>query len=216
MGAALTTASPGETEPVTWRFDGVTPVGGHRLQVLGNPQRVATPLGTSMLFDGDGDRLQIDGNPLADAGRFTLELVAKPLPAASPNLEPRLVHIEDPADSGHRLTLEMRLTDDGYWYADTFLMSDGRGLALIDPTLTHPVGRWTHLAITYDSGRFRSFVDGKPELEGTIDFAPLGVTAKTSVGARMNEVHFFHGLILQLRATPRVLSPEEFLLPPVQ
>lgn len=200
-------------EPVDWRFDRLDLIGGHGVRVEGDPQRVATERGTAIEFDGDGDRLQIAANPVSAALEFTLEIEVKPLPAGPGNREPRLIHIEDPADSSHRITVEMRLTDDGNWYMDAFLLANGRGLPLIDPTLTHPLGQWTTLAISYGDGHFRSYVNGRPELEGSIDFMPLGTAAQTSVGARMNQVHYFRGLVSRLRATPRLLSPEELLRP---
>jgi len=202
-----------ETEPVDWRFDRLDLIGGHAVRIEGNPREVTTERGSAIEFDGDIDRLQIAGNPLATAAEFTLELLVKPLPAGPGNREPRLIHIEDPADSSHRITIEMRLTGDGNWYMDAFLLANDRGLTLIDPTLTHPLGQWATLAISYGNGRFRSYVNGRPELEGSIDFVPLGPSAQTSVGARMNRVHYFHGLVSRLRAAPRLLSPEELLRP---
>jgi hypothetical protein len=36
-------------------------------------------------------------------------------------------------------------------------------------------------------------------------------SGKTSLGVRLNKVHWFKGAIRTVRITPRALSPEEFL-----
>ncbi len=56
----------------------------------------------------------------------------------------------------------------------------------------------------------RHYVNGELELSRKIEFRPQG-PGRTSLGARINEVHWFKGAIRKARFSPRALSPEEFL-----
>jgi hypothetical protein len=58
----------------------------------------------------------------------------------------------------------------------------------------------------------RHFVNGKEELKAAVKLEPLK-PGKTSLGVRLNRVSWYQGAIRQVRITPRVLRPEEFLRP---
>ena len=47
-------------------------IGGHPVQVFGNPEIVKTEIGKAIRFDGIHDRLLVDNNPLGDAKEFTI------------------------------------------------------------------------------------------------------------------------------------------------
>ncbi|MCU4677015.1 LamG domain-containing protein [Catenovulum sp. 2E275] len=192
-----------------WYFNNLTKVGGYTTKLEGQPK--ITESGNSVLFNGNNERMHLEGNIIAGMQAFTLELIAKPLTPTEKGREPRIVHIENPENPKHRLTLEMRFNDKNEWYLDAFLMDGDSRYTLIDSQFTHPINQWFNIAITYQNGKFSSFVNGKQELSNTVQFSPMAKVAHTSVGARMNQVHYFHGEIKQLRATNRVLTQAEML-----
>ncbi|WP_016954834.1 LamG domain-containing protein [Catenovulum agarivorans] len=208
--STTTKTDQSEINSLVWHFDNLHQVGGFSTELEGSPTLITTPT-NSTKFNGLNDRLQVHGNIIAGMQSFTLELIAKPLVPTEKGREPRIVHIEDLSNSKHRLTLEMRFNEQNQWYLDAFLLDGDSRYTLIDSSLTHENGRWYNLAITYENGVFTSYVNGKKELTAQVNFGPMSKQAQTSVGARMNKVHYFNGEIKKLRATPRVLSKEEML-----
>ena len=66
------------TEDVTWRFDRLENIGGHRTTVLGQPKVIASPVGKAVEFDGVDDALFVDNHPLSGARTFTWEAIFRP------------------------------------------------------------------------------------------------------------------------------------------
>lgn len=199
------------SDSLVWNINSLTKIGGASTEKLGNPQVVNTTQGIAVRFDGDGDRLLVDANPLGDATEFTIEIIFNPADAYPNNLEPRFFHIESPDNPNRRITIELRLSDNKQWYLDAYIKSEQSQFTLIDQTKVHPIGKWAHAAITYKNREFVSYVNGKKELVGQVDYLPIAAGAQTSIGARMNQVHWFKGDIAQVRISPRVLSAAEFL-----
>jgi len=195
-----------------WSFDSLSNIKGNAVEQLGQPKIVDTPLGKAVSFDGDGDRLLVNANPLGDATEFTIEIIFKANDVFPKNHEPRVFHIESPDNPARRITIELRLNDKKQWYFDAFIKSEKSQFTLIDPTKVHPVGEWVHAAMTYKNREFVSYVNGKKELTGEVDYLTIPASAKTSVGARMNQIHWFNGDVLQVRVTKKLLKPNEFLL----
>lgn len=204
-------AAPASTSTL-WKIDSLESIGGAKATVSGDPQVVESTLGNVVRFDGDGDRLLVDANPLENAQEFTIEIVFNPADVFPNNWEPRFFHIEAEDNPNRRLTIELRLNDKKQWYLDAYIKSENSQFTLIDPTLVHPVGKWAHAAVTYQQGDFISYVNGVRELSGRVEYLPIAAHAKTSVGARMNQVHWFKGDIAWVKITPRVLMPSEFTL----
>ncbi len=213
---ACSAVNPSTYSAIFWQLDSLGNIDGHPVTVIGDPKLVETALGTAVRFDGDGDRLLVDANPLRNATEFTIEIIFNPADAYPNNLEPRFFHIESPDNPNRRITIELRLNDKKQWYLDVYIKSEKSQLALIDPAKVHPVGEWAHAAITYKNREFVAFVNRKKELAGQVDYLPIASTAKTSIGARMNQVHWFKGDMLQVRISPRALIPSEFLALPTQ
>jgi len=211
-------ASPPDSLPdaLVWNINSLNKIGGASAKVQGNPQVVNTIQGAAVRFDGDGDRLLVDANPLGNVTEFTIEIIFNPTDAYPNNLEPRFFHIESPDNPNRRVTIELRLNDKKQWYLDAYIKSEKSQITLIDPTKVHPVGKWAHAAITYKNREFVSYVNGEKELVGEVDYLPIAGNAKASIGARMNQVHWFKGDIAQVRISPRVLSAAEFLNMPSQ
>jgi hypothetical protein len=195
-----------------WKFDSLTNINGYAVEQMGQPKIVTSPFGKVVSFDGDGDRLLVNSNPLGDATEFTIEIMFKANDVFPKNHEPRVFHIESPDNPARRITIELRLNDKKQWYFDAFIKSEKSQFTLIDPTKVHPVGEWAHAAMTYKDRQFVSYVNGKKELSGEVDYLTIPANAKTSVGARMNQIHWFNGDVLQVRVTKKSLLPSEFLL----
>ncbi len=218
------TAAEGALQPsaAVWQFDNLEHIGGARVGVEGDPQVVATGLGPAVQFDGEEDALFIETHPLAGARQFTAEAIFRPEGGA---FEQRWMHLaEAGADapvgvyppvppSGPRMLFEIRVVGDR-WYLDAFTSGPGYSQALMAPEKTFPVGRWYHVAQTYDGRTYRSFVNGELQAEAEIAFKPQG-PGYSSVGTRINRRDYFNGQVLSARFTPAALSPDQFMPPPV-
>lgn len=195
-----------------WKLGSLEQVAGFPIQVEGNPEIVDSPLGPVTRFDGDGDRVLVENNPLVSADEFTIELLVKPDDAYPNNWEPRIFHIEAPHNPNRRLTIEMRLNDQHQWYLDAYIKAERQQRVLIDPALVHPVGQWAHIAVTYAQSQFTSYVNGQRELSGEVTYLPIGPKGRTSIGARMNLVNWFKGEVGLIAITRSQLQPEQFQL----
>ena len=210
VSAAGGPASEPQRAGVTWRFDNLQKVGGHALSVVGKPSAIDTEIGPAIKFDGAGDGLFLDVNPLEGLTRFTLEIVFNPAPDGGE--EQRFLHIEEEA-SGNRVLIELRRQADTRWTLDTYLRSGEAGLTLLDHGRSHPAESWYVAALTCDGKTMSHFVNGRQELSGTTRFAPLG-RGRTSIGVRQNRVSWFKGLIHSIRVAPHTLPPERLLAVP--
>ncbi len=146
--------------------------------------------------------------------RFTIEVVFKPYPAYDISNAPRFIHIQDPGDAlNKRVMIELRLTQNNEWYLDGFMLTDAGELTLADSNLTHPVGDWFHIALTYKDDTFKTFVNGIQEESGLVTFKKelVNETGKTSIGGRMDQRNYYCGLIKTLKITRAALEPKDFL-----
>lgn len=201
--AAQTTA-----DPVVWAIDRLASIGGHRTETLGAPRVVRSELGSSVEFDGVGDGLVVENNPLAGATEFTIEVIFRPYASSHPaNREQRFIHLQDSED--HRLLIELRLTDDNHWFLDTFIKSGDSAEVLYAKDFPHPIGPWYHAALVYQDGEMRHYVNGVLEMAGRVKYVPVS-GGQTSVGVRLNRRSWFKGAIHELRVTPVALEPGGF------
>lgn len=194
---------------VVWEVNNLKSIGGHKTTVLGLPKVVEGPRGRVVEFDGAEDGLVVEALPLADAQKFTLEIIFRP--DAKGLKEQRFLHLQE-TNAENRVLIETRLTDGDLWYLDTYIHSAKGSCALFAPTKTHPVGQWYHAALVYDGGEMRHYVNGVKEVSAKLALAPLA-KGKTSIGMRMNRVFWFKGAIARVRFSGRVLAPAEFLKP---
>jgi len=205
-------------ESTYWRFDNLDRIGGYAVHVEGQPQRIQTPAGAALAFDGVDDALFVPAHPLNGAAAFTFEAVFRP---DGGQFEQRWFHLAqaDPAaradvyppvqPSGPRFLFEIRVVD-GNWYLDAFTAGPGYSKTLAAPDKRYPVGHWYHVAQTYDGHTYRSYVDGKLQSEATLAFVPQG-PGYASIGTRINRRNYFHGAIYAARFTPRALAPKDFM-----
>ncbi len=199
---------------VVWTADSHPAV----LRLLGDPQPIATPLGTAVRFDGEDDGVFLDSVPVAGMEAFTLEVVFRQDGDAA--FEQRFLHI---GTMDRRILLETRVTPGGRWYLDAFVNlgtpeptpedpePERRSAVLIDEHSTHPADRWYTLALTASPEGLASYVDGVEQCRSDLPWEPLVTEGRTSLGVRQNLVCWFRGALYKLRVTPRVLDPADFL-----
>ncbi|MFL2541118.1 MAG: LamG-like jellyroll fold domain-containing protein [Candidatus Latescibacterota bacterium] len=189
-----------------WELDSIEAVGGYPIDVDGRPVVVDGPYGSAIQFNGAGDALFVESNPLAGLEAFTVEMVFRPDAGGLP--EQRFFHLGEV--NGDRVLFETRLTEDGHWYLDTFVSSGDSNRPLLNESHLHPVGQWYHLALTCDGQQEVNYVNGIQEASGSIDFVPL-LGGQTSIGVRLNRVCWFRGAIGRIRFSAGVLDPDEFM-----
>jgi hypothetical protein len=191
---------------VEWKpgdFAGKLPPGW---KVEGNPKVVDSPFGKAMAFDGKADGMFFSSNPVQGLAEFTVEAVFRPDSDGPP--EQRFFHMGYP--TADRVLLETRVTKDGQWYLDTYVMGGKGGGAMIDPKLVHPADRWSHVALVVKGGHMINYVNGVKQEEGSaVDFTPIQ-GGEASIGIRLNRQSPFKGAIYSVRITPKGLDPSSF------
>ncbi|MGE0758851.1 MAG: LamG-like jellyroll fold domain-containing protein [Pirellulaceae bacterium] len=192
---------------VTWQLDNLQRIGGHSVTVVGAPRVIDSPQGKALEFDGQDDAVFVPVNPLAGLEQFTAEVIFQPYAAGPP--EQRFFHIQEDGTE-NRLLFETRLTPASRWFLDTFLKSGAGNYTQLAEHAQHPLGPWYHAAVTVDGRMMRHFVNGVEEMATPVRFEPLR-PGRTSIGVRVNQVHWFRGAMRTFRVTPRVLAPAEFL-----
>lgn len=200
--AAAAEAASASGASADWRFDSVRTVGGAAATILGNPSVASGVSGAWVQFNGKADALTFDASPIAGWAAFTIQVRFR-ADADGPAAQ-RFIHIEDA--EGHRLTFETRVTPDGAWALDTFLLFGSSRCTLLDMKRLHPCGGWHWAALTYENGHMSSFVDGEPELSGSVAFGAMVPSAHMAVGVRLNRVYWFKGSISEIRFAPTALA----------
>lgn len=211
---SLIVAAHVATLPITWRFDNLGRVGGLAAQVEGAPALIDTPFGKGIRFDGKDDAFFIPWHPLAGAQTFTVEAIFRPDGGAFEQRWLHLAHEPQDATQAARILFEIRVEGD-QWYLDAFATGPGYKHTLIFPEKRFPVGRWYHVAQTFDGTTYRAYVDGVLQGEAPLAYTPQG-PGRASVGVRINRVNYFNGAILQARFTPRALAASEFQALPAE
>jgi len=187
--------------PVVWKPDQSSPIAGRPSEIVGAPQIKGEGGARCVHFDGVRDGVVVPTNPLAGLEQFTIEVRFRP-EAGGPEAQ-RFLHLQD--EGGSRVLMEIRLTPQGQWALDTFMLSGPASLPLLDRAKLHPAGEWHWVALRYDARRMTSFVDGRKELEGAVAFPPMK-PGQTSLGVRLNRVFWFKGDIGEVRFTPAALG----------
>jgi hypothetical protein len=204
------------SDSVTWTFDRLEKIGGHKTTVIGQPKLIDSPIGKAVEFDGVNDGLFIEDHPLAGATTFTWEAIFRP---DGGQREQRWFHLseQDPhtgADTENRMLFEIRVSGD-QWYLDSYIHSGGESQTLMNDQALHPLGAWYHVATVYDGKDVRNYVSGVQQGAGQLKFTPHR-QGHASVGVRINKVFYFRGAVRLARFTRRALSPSEFLKPPAR
>lgn len=209
--AAFAPLASAQAHGEVWRFDTLARIGGMVPTVLGHPHLERGPHGKALVFDGQEDALILPRHPLAGAARFTAEAVFRPDGGA---FAQRWMHLSSDDTPGRppgetRILFEIRVVGTS-WYLDTFVKGPGYAQVLVDPARLHPLGRWYHVAQTFDGTTYRSYVDGVLEGEARVAFTPQG-QGSSSLAMRRNGVDHFHGALRVARFTSTALPPRAFL-----
>ena len=200
---ARANAAPRET---VWALNSLDHISGTPAEIWGKPVLSKSGGQNEVQFDGKADGLLVPAIAIGNWNRFTIEMLFKPEAGGLP--EQRCLHLQD--EKGRRLLIEIRVLNDGDWCLDTFLYSNaGHRLTLIDRTLTHPLGGWHWVALTYADGHMTHFVDGVKECGGEVQFEPMDLSGRTSIGVRQNKVSWFKGAIREIRFTPDALPADK-------
>ena len=202
---AVSVAAYGQA--TTWGLDNLKKIGGHKIDILGQPKVIKTDNGKAIEFDGVDDGLFIETNPLAGAKAFTIEAWFRP--DTDGPAEQRWLHVEDLENVESRAMIETRVSKD-LWFLDTFLKSGDNRLPLYAENFKHPTGRWYHVALVYDGAEMRHYINRKLELSGKIAMKPFG-RGRVSIGVRQNKVFWFRGAVRKIRFSHEALRPEQFL-----
>lgn len=194
-------------QPMTvWKIDNLKEIGSSTLTITGQPRVIKDSNKKAILFDGKGDGILINRNPIAGARAFTIEAIFRP--DAGGEFEQRWLHVQDDKIDDRAL-LEIRVKGNE-WFLDTFIKSGENRLALFAENFKHPVGDWYHVALVFDGAMMRHYVNGQEEMAGPLTISFLG-PGKTSLGVRMNHVSWFKGAIREVRFTQRALAPNQFM-----
>jgi hypothetical protein len=212
-----------DSSSALWTLDRLDNIGGYLTTLLPNdtswlaselPMILNTEQGKAAYFNGKNDGFLVKGSPLRNTAAWTFEVIFKPDSSSnSYNLEQRFLHIAQNSTAAERLLFEIRLLKNQKWAFDLYLSSGKRSLVLLDTIHTatlHTANQWHHVAVVYENIRATTYIDGVRELSDTVTYHPP-VNAQTSIGARQNPRSWFKGAIRLIKATPRALTPSEFL-----
>lgn len=186
-------------DTLVWRLDNPCTVGDFNTTFLTDrPSVINTEYGAALLFDGIDDGLLINHNPLGDAESFAIEVFFRPDSSSDvSNYEQRFLHIKNKDDS-KRILIELRLKKNK-WTLDTFIKNEDSKRTLIDTTIWHETGQWYKAVLIYRNGVMRHFVDGKEEMNGKVNYAPIGKDGAVSIGVRQNKKSWFKGAIREIK-----------------
>ena len=195
---------------ITWDLKSTASIGGHHPTILGKPVIKTEGKNSAIYFNGVNDGLVVPFIPIEGWQKFTIEVLFKP--DSDGPIAPRFIHFEDTLKN--RGTFELRLTKDAQWYFDGFLKNGktNKGVTLIDSTKLHPANQWYWAALVYDGSKMYSYINGKKELEGEMEFPPM-TKGDLSLGVRLNKVNWFKGQIRKILFHPTVIDPNKLQRP---
>src|SRR5689334_16926475 len=136
----LLTQSWDHTAGVTWSFAQLEEVGGQKTMLVGSPRLIDSAESKALEFDGKGDGVFLESNPLVGLKQFTAEVIFRPYAGGAK--EQRFLHFQEEG-SDNRLLFEIRVVDDR-WFLDTFIKSGGGNHTLFAEKSTHDIGPWYH------------------------------------------------------------------------
>lgn len=176
------------------------------ITVSGKPEIVDSPFGKAVRFNGENNAIFLNYDPLKGMNQFTIEVIMKPENDGS--REQRFIHIGELKSD--RLMMEIRLNKNRTWYYDGFVKSGESKLTLVDTLNIHQTEKWYNATFCVDNGKLTSYINGKKELSGNVDFS--GINSGTmSVGVRLNHKYWFKGEIYKIKITPKIIEPTEFI-----
>jgi len=154
---------------------------GHHGTLQGDPQWVVGKINGALEFDGDGDYVEVpDHESLHLWERFTLA-------AWIYQLESRSSRIIDKIGAG---------TSNGP-HLDTHPGTTLRSCSgdCVSSNADYTLQEWHHVAVTFDDGDMKLYIDGALAGEGSVPSPLAGNTLPLRIGAASDGGSLFHGLI---------------------
>jgi hypothetical protein len=163
--------------------------------IVGDPEVVKGKVGEALQFDGADDYVEVpDDESLQLWSSHTLE-------AWIYQMESRSSRIIDKIGAG---------TANGP-HLDTHPGTTLRSCAgnCISTTVTYTLEEWHHVAVTFDDGEVKLYIDGSVEGEGDVPSPLDGNNLTLKVAADSNGENLFLGIIDEPRVYNRALSEDE-------
>src|SRR5438552_5535798 len=95
IGATLHAQQPRDNAgaAVTWEFTRLDSLGGQKTTLVGSPRVIEAPPGTAVEFDGRGDGIFLESNPVTGLKQFTAEVIFRPYAGGAK--EQRFLHFQE-------------------------------------------------------------------------------------------------------------------------
>ncbi|MCF7973123.1 MAG: discoidin domain-containing protein [Phycisphaerae bacterium] len=207
LGLAMSTATADITEGLVgyWTFDegGGTIAfdssgNGNDGTLQGDPQWVTGVLGGALEFDGTGDYVEVpDNESLHQWETFTLS-------AWIYQLESRSSRILDKATAGTSNGPHMDT------HPGTTLRSCS-GNTCDSTAAQYTLEEWHHVAVTFDQGDKKLYIDGSLEGSASTSSPLAGNTIPFRIGGDSNGQNLFHGIIDEAAFFSRALTEDEII-----
>src|ERR1700752_750424 len=68
----------------SWKLDNLKQIGGNSVKITGQPHLITEKGHHGISFDGKGDSILVDRNPIATAAAFTIEAIFRPEAGGEP------------------------------------------------------------------------------------------------------------------------------------
>jgi hypothetical protein len=203
--------TPKQTPVADWSFDSEAEpgvdlsTGGNTATIEGATWTPHGRYGGALQFEGSEDCVKVtDGPQFQMDEEMTLEAWVRP--TSSGEFEPIFYKQDGETGYGYALWAE---TAEGH--GPTGEVDDGTyPEPWIDAKARLPEGVWSHVALTFDGGMMRLFVDGE-EVDHGKSAAPIASEGPLEIGCAYDYgyAHHFQGRIDEPRVYERALSPAE-------
>jgi len=165
---------------------------GHHGTLKGNPQWVAGQVDGALQLDGEGDYVDIGSVGISGMDRRTLAGWAKANTTAIPSWTSVFGFVPDNTTDGTHFDVEV---DDAGNYV-VHVQGWDAFICALDT-------EWHHFALVYDGTGGNWYLDGE---EIGADEGELGTIDEVRIGAKLNESHYFPGLVDDVRIYDRPLT----------
>jgi hypothetical protein len=183
-------------------------VSGNNGALLNGATFTAGKVGQGFQFDGQDDCVSIPDSASLDSPTFTVETWLKPLSQVDD-----WINQENIFAQGYGLQLCVRGSGDGMQVV--FLVSDDSpiGYSEIGSSQVIPIGRYSHLAGSWDGTTLRLYINGQLEGEYEPGTSLVPSNCNYFIGGFYNACgytgQFFHGIVDEMSYYNRALSAQE-------
>jgi hypothetical protein len=180
----------------------------NNIKVIGNTTTSTTQTkynDTAMYFDGTGDYIEVDANTMAfGTGDFTIEAWIYPTSTGN-----GMFRNTTSAAAGTIPGVSLYFSSNLYYLS----MANSSSVGITLSSSHNWLNKWSHIAITRESGTARFFIDGVLSTSGTSTHdLNTGVTLR--IGEWRSAAEFYDGYISDLRITKGVARYTDNFTPP--